>query len=112
MNQKQLHDEAHQFLELVENMGEFDHLDSDEMKVLFKTTAGIIMCLENNQELMDKAVEHSGDLAALKELAVSLHKSIPIKAKLEELVGSIDCYELTDLAERMIDNLDEEEDHV
>lgn len=99
-------------LDLLETHGDIEDLGSYEMKALFDCAGAIVYMLEEDRDLgylvLGRELDHT--LHSLKTLAITMHKAISVKDRLEDIVNMVDQYELHDITSDLHNALQNEED--
>ncbi|MCK5291841.1 MAG: hypothetical protein KAR39_07485 [Thermoplasmata archaeon] len=94
-------------LDLLETHGDIEDLGSYEMKALRDSAGAVVHILEEDRGLghlvLGRELDHT--LHSLKTLAVSMHKAISVKDRLEDIVNMVDQYELHDMVNDLHDAL-------
>ena len=93
--------------ETLATCGEFDSMDTYELGNVFGEVAAIISILEKEPELGHLCLGNDLEfnLITLKTAAVSVNRAIPLKEKLEDLLGTTDWYEIQEIVDKLYENL-------
>lgn len=98
-------------METLSTVGEFADMDSHELEHTFGDIAAIILILEEQPELghlcLGRDLEYN--LISLKTAAIVIHKTVPLKENVEEMLGATDWYEIQEIVDKLYDALEEDD---
>lgn len=103
---------AENLYEAIQYGGDFDSINSEEMRNMLEYSAKIVVILEQDNITAERVLGKNAReyIMRLKTIAVTLHKAKPMKEKLEDILGNLDWWDTQTIVEDLQDNLFVKED--
>lgn len=108
MEIKKLQDNVAHLHDMVQSGGDLMDADAGFLTDMLEHTGQIILNLESDPELAKMVLTGTKErsyMLDLKTLAVAVAKAIPLKEKLDDILGGIDWWDLSDMVDDLYETV-------